>query len=514
MERFTASFPHCAGLSSVRSASSRSNRRPPATSPAPDSKQTAVGLDPGRFGKHPNGAVIDAASLCVQAPSVIEITLPADLVEGCELVTGGILDPLTGHEGSVQLQVQNGSGARPLPRLSPELPVVVCDGATARRKFEPAFETVRQIFPPSLCYNKIVPVDEAVTLTLFYREDHHLRRLMLDDQQAAHLDRLWAELHFVSLDKLTLVDAFQQILEYASQDADPRVFEPMRKPIMESAAAFRRELKNAEPRHLDAVIALADRAFRRPLADSETAELRALYHRLRDEELPHEEAIKLVIAKILVSPAFLYRIEQPPPGVAAAPVSDWELASRLSYFLWSSMPDDALRKEAAAGRLHRADVLRAEAQRMSKDPRVRRLAAEFACQWLHIYDFESLDEKSPRHFPTFAALRGAMHEEAILYFTDLFQNDGSLLEAVDGDHTFLNEALAKHYGIPDVVGPDWRRVDGVKKFGRGGILGLAATLAKQSGASRTSPILRGNWVAEVLLGDKLPRPPKNVPSVA
>ena len=150
---------------------------------------------------------------------------------------------------------------------------------------------------------------------------------------------------------------------------------------------------------------------------------------------------------------------------------------------------------------------------MVKDPRIRRLATEFACQWLHIYDFDSLDEKSRAHFPTFAKLRGAMHEEAILYFTDLFQNDGSVLSVLDGDHTFLNEALAKHYGIPGVAGAEWRRVDGVRKYGRGGILGLAATLAKQSGASRTSPILRGNWVAEVLLGERLPRPPKNVPQL-
>ena len=106
-----------------------------------------------------------------------------------------------------------------------------------------------------------------------------------------------------------------------------------------------------------------------------------------------------------------------------------------------------------------------------------------------------------------------MHEEAIRFFTDLFQNDGSVLSVLDGDHTFLNEALAKHYGIPGVTGPEWRRVDGVRKYGRGGILAMAATLAKQSGASRTSPILRGNWVAEALLGDKLPRPPKNVPQL-
>jgi hypothetical protein len=150
---------------------------------------------------------------------------------------------------------------------------------------------------------------------------------------------------------------------------------------------------------------------------------------------------------------------------------------------------------------------------MVKDPRVRRLANEFACQWLHIYDFESLDEKSHRHFPTFAALKSAMREEAVLYFTDLFQNDGSVRSIFDADHTFVNEALAKHYGIPGVSGDAFRKVDGVRKYGRGGILGLSATLAKQSGASRTSPILRGNWVAEVLLGDKLPRPPKNVPQL-
>jgi hypothetical protein len=481
---------------------------PGATAASSGAKQPPIAIDPALFGTAPG----DLANLRVQAPRVLEIRLPADLVEGCELVTSGRLDATTGREGSVQLQVLAGRPGAPLG-LSAGLPVVVSDGSAARRRFEASFDAMRQVFPPSLCYTKIVPVDEVVTLTLFYREDDHLRRLMLDPAQAAEIDRLWAELRFVSMDALTLVDAFQQLLEYASQDADPRVFEPMRQPINDRAAAFRRELTAAEPRHLDAVVALADRAFRRPLSTTEAAELRALYRRLRTEEIPHDEAIRLVLARVLVSPAFLYRIETPPSGDKAAPVSDLELASRLSYFLWSSMPDAELRNAASTGALHRPDILAAQARRMLKDPRVRRLATEFACQWLHIYDFDSLDEKSPRHFPTFAALRGAMHEEAILSFTDLFQNDGSVLSLLDGDHTFLNEALANHYGIPGVTGPEWRRVDGVKKYGRGGILGLAATLAKQSGASRTSPILRGNWVAEVLLGDKLPRPPKNVPQL-
>jgi len=144
---------------------------------------------------------------------------------------------------------------------------------------------------------------------------------------------------------------------------------------------------------------------------------------------------------------------------------------------------------------------------------VRRLATEFGCQWLHIRGFDEMNEKSERHFPTFGALKGAMYEESIRFFADLFQRDRSVLDILAADYMFVNGDLAKHYGIPGVAGNDWRRLDGVKSFGRGGILGQATTLATQSGASRTSPILRGNWVSEVLLGEKLPRPPKGVPQL-
>jgi hypothetical protein len=189
------------------------------------------------------------------------------------------------------------------------------------------------------------------------------------------------------------------------------------------------------------------------------------------------------------------------------------LASRLSYFLWSSQPDDELRRLAAAGKLRETETLVAQTQRMLLDAKVRRLATEFACQWLHIYDFDELDEKSERHFPSFAGLRGAMYEESIRFFTDLFQNDGSVLDILAADYTFLNEELARHYGVPGISGNAWRRVNGMKPFSRGGILGQATTLTRQSGASRTSPVLRGNWISEVLLGERLPRPPKGVPQL-
>jgi hypothetical protein len=398
-----------------------------------------------------------------------------------------------------------------LTTLQPNVPILV--GDAGRRRWEQAFEDFRRLFPAALCYTKIVPVDEVITLTLFHREDEPLCRLMLDGKQKATLDRLWHELRFISQDAFGSVDAFKQLMEYATQDSDPRLFEPYRKPINDRAAALRKELLDAEPRHVDAVLAFAGRAYRRLLTDGERQDLRGLYRKLREQQMPHDQAVRLTLARVLVSPAFLYRLEKAPPGAKSAPVSDWELASRLSYFLWSSLPDAELRDLASAGRLRDPDVLAAQARRMLRDGRARRLAVEFGCAWLHVHGFDRLDEKSERHFPTFAGLRGDMYEETVRFFTDLFQRDGSVLSLLDADHTFVNEALARHYGIPGVKGPEWRRIDGVRKYGRGGILGLSTTLAKQSGASRTSPILRGNWVSEVLLGEKLPRPPKDVPQL-
>jgi hypothetical protein len=234
---------------------------------------------------------------------------------------------------------------------------------------------------------------------------------------------------------------------------------------------------------------------------------------LREEGLPHDDAWRFTVARLLVSPAFLYRAEKPQPGKAPGAVSDWELASRLSYFLWSTMPDPELQTLAAANKLHDPNTLTGQAKRMLRDARVRELSTEFACQWLGVRNFDSHSEKSEQVFPTFTKLRGDMHEESVRFFVDLFQRDGSVLEVLNADHTFVNEALAKHYGIPGVTGSDWRRVDGTKQYGRGGILTLATTLTQQSGASRTSPILRGNWVVETLLGEKLPKPPKNVPQL-
>jgi hypothetical protein len=409
-----------------------------------------------------------------------------------------------GHIGKIGGPKAWQEPATPVLRFGPVHPEIEARLETPRAEF-------RALFPAALCYTKLVPVDEVVTLTLFFREDDQLRRLMLDDTQAAELDRLWAELHMISQDALKSVDVFEQLWQYATQDADPKVFEPLREPIRQRAEAFRKALVAAEPAQLAGVLTFAEGAYRRPLSAAEQDELRALYQKLRREDLDHDAALRLTLARVLVAPAFLYRAEKPVPGDQPGPVSDWELATRLSYFLWSSAPDAELRALAAAGKLHEPDVLAAQTRRMTADPRVRRLATEFACAWLHVYAFDELGEKSDRVFPTFASLRGAMYEETIRFFTDFFQSDRVVADLLNADYAFLNEDLAKHYGIPDVKGAEFRRVDGVQKFGRGGVLAQATTLAKQSGASRTSPILRGSWLCEVLLGEKLPRPPKDVP---
>lgn len=478
------------------------------------------------------GQPLDADSVCVQAPSVITVHVPAELA-GRLLVTTARLAP-KGLAGSVQTEVVAGipaapSGLRPSEVLvklehvnigadkrtvSYRRPILVGEKSESRKRFAAAMEDFRRLFPAALCYTQIVPVDELLTLTLLYREDDHLTRLMLDADQVDRLDRLWDELRYVSHEPLRLVDVLDSLLETTIDHPQAGIFDNAVKSFNARADAFRKKLVASERLHVDALVEFTSQVWRRPLTKIEETDLRNLYGKLRELSLSHEEAFRLSLARIFVASPFLYRLEVPPEGADPAPVTDRELASRLSYFLWSSMPDDELRSVVASGALHEPGILIHQAQRMLKDGRVRRLATEFACQWLHIHDFDPLEQKSEKHFPKFVELRGAMYEESIRFLTDLFQTDGSLLSLLNADHTFVNGPLAEFYGIPGVEGATWQRAEGVQQQGRGGILAWATTLAKQSGATRTSPILRGNWISEVLLGEKLPKPPKNVPQLA
>ena len=452
------------------------------------------------------------ADMDAAAPSVLEYKLPGPLVAGGEVVVTGLLHPEKGANGTAQFLL---SLKKPDAKALLGQPLVT--GAAAGKAMVAAYDDFRALFPAAMCHAQIVPVDEVVTMILYHREDDALRRLMLSKAEAAELDRLWDELFYVSQEPLLRVVSHEQLYEFATQDRKDLLppLEKMRIPTRQRAEAFRARLKKTEPVHLAAVLALAERAWRRTLSDADRKELLDLYEALRMKELPHARAIRLVLARVLTSPEFLYRLEQPATAKDKrwAPVSSRELASRLSYFLWSTMPDEPLRR-ALNGKLPVGDrVVAAQARRMLDDPRTRRLALEFACQWLGIRQFDLDDGKNEKLYPQFAELRGPMYEESVRFLENLFRQDGSILDLLNADYTFLNEQLAKHYGIAGVTGSEWRRVEAARAKGRGGILGLATTLAKQSGASRTSPILRGNWVSETLLGERLPKPPTNVPDL-
>ncbi|MCA9263494.1 MAG: DUF1592 domain-containing protein [Planctomycetales bacterium] len=472
------------------------------------------GLPSARFGHHPDDvdAPVNPEDVVMRAGETLDFRLPTDVFRGCQLVVSASVDATSHPAAAIQVRAEVTPPEQKLTMWSDQ-PIVVREGSAGARQWAQAFDSFREVFPASMCHARIVPVDEVVTLVLYHREDDALCRLMLEPQEIEQLDQLWNELHYVSQDALAILAALEQILEFATQDADPRRFDPVRGPINEQAATFRQWLVDTEPVHVDAVTRFAELAYRRPLRSAEQAALRDLYQSLRAAELDHEAAIRLMIARVLASPAFLYKSESSQPGVEAQPVSSTELATRMSYFFWASLPDAELLTLASSDQLRDPQVRLEQTRRMLADPRIRRFAIEFACQWLHVRDFDQHDEKSESRFPEFNALRDAMYDETIHYFTEWLQHGGSLLEILSSDYTMLNAELAKHYGIPNVDGDQWRRVDGVQRYGRGGILTQASVLAKQSGASRTSPILRGTWLSESILGERLPKPPANVPEL-
>ena len=477
-----------------------------------DSILKSTAPDP-RFGKHPLGHATVSANLIVTAPEVVELRIPAALAEGRTFVVSGELEPEHGGGGSVQLTA--GLAGQDSSELIPAQTIIATTGGDTERRINAGLDDFRDLFPASICYPKIVPVDEVVTLALYFREDEPLQRLMLNESEKEELDRLWNDLLYITKEPFKKEVAYEQIVEFSTQDRPDLViaWKPYREPLMKQVAAFRERLKADEPGHFYEVLEFANRAWRRPLTPGEREGLHEFYESLREREIHHERAIQLTLARVLTSPAFLYRREKAGAGAKPLAVSATELATRLSYFLWSSVPDAALGQAAASGELTKNEVLLGQARRMLRDARTRRLAEQFACQWLHIRSFDQHDAKNEKLYPEFAGLRGDMYEESVRFFEDMFRNDGPVLGLLSANHTFLNERLAKLYGVDGVSGDKWRRVDGMQAKGRGGVLGLATVLATNSGASRTSPILRGNWIYETLLGERLPRPPANVPDL-
>ena len=259
---------------------------------------------------------------------------------------------------------------------------------------------------------------------------------------------------------------------------------------------------------------LARRAYRRPPTERDVSVLMGLYADGRAAGGDFEDGVRQGIRGMLVNPSFLFRVERDPaspPADGVYQISDIELASRLSFFLWSSIPDDALLDVAVDGRLRDPGELDSQVQRMLADPRAATLTSSFAAQWLWVRNLDAAIPSEPI-FPNFdEALKRALRQEIELFFDSIVSEDRSVLDLLDADYTFVNERLAKHYDIPYIVGTDFRRVQLGDDSPRRGLLGKGLVLVVTSRSTRTSPVVRGKWILENLLGTPPPAPPPNVP---
>jgi hypothetical protein len=410
----------------------------------------------------------------------------------------------------------------------------------------------------------------------YFRDDTPLVELILDDRQRTELDELWLEFDMVAdfTTRTYIQFFFNQSGEIEGRGRESGSFRPSDKEITSekvifgirdnylakaetggdelsreairehfarvnaSIRAIEKARLDAEPSHIAALLSFAERAYRRPITSQEREDLLAYYRSLRKQNgLSHDDAMRDMIVLVLMSPDFCYRVDAtdaPAPPLTSQrkavrraastqasvqrtrPLSDYALASRLSFFLWSSLPDDDLIHLAANGNLQKPEALTAQVRRMLKDPRSRALATEFAGNWLDFRRFEDHNGVDRTRFPVFTnELRFAMFEEPIRFIEDIIQNDRSMLDLLYAKRTFVNSVLARHYGMTALrIKPgEWVRVDDARPYGRGGLLPMAVFLTRNSPGLRTSPVKRGYWIAKNVLGEIIPPPPPSVPEL-
>jgi hypothetical protein len=363
----------------------------------------------------------------------------------------------------------------------------------------------------------------------YHRDDRFLVTHILDDATRKRLDQAWTDLltsfeyhdaylRFVGKKyKLKLPTQGVAELNQSRIDKFPAVPRQIAQRLRDDWVKSHRDLKAAALRQIEDAIRFAQASWRRPLSDQEAERLRAFYTSLRKEAgLDHVKAMRALLARILVAPAFLYRVEYAPDQSGVVPLSDLELASRLSYFLWSSAPDVELRKVAMAGRLQDSQQLTAQVRRMLRDPKARRFATEFFGQWFGFYRFDGHRGVDVERFPEFTeSLKASMYDEAVSFFEHIVKQDRPVREILFADYSFLNRELAEHYGVQTKVelSESLVLVARVKKFHRGGLLRLGAVLTATSAPLRTSPVKRGDWILRRVLGTPVPPPPADAGSI-
>ena len=459
----------------------------------------------------------------------------------------------------------------PLGKTKPDADLAVPADAVARQQHEASLARFCDVFPDAFYISergrdyvgKSKDQQEKGRLLSagfhsmmgYFRDDRPLYDMVLSEHEQRELDELWQELDFLGSAPMRQYTGFLWFertdsrymrdpeFDFARSEDKGVTSEAM---IKRLAEVYRTKAINsggegvpiqaiddyfrdinaqirwveqarlaAEPSHLAALLKFAERAFRRPLQPAERDSLLAFYREQR-REASHEEAVQDVLVSILMSPHFLYRMDLADEGAGLTALSDVELASRLSFFLWSSLPDEELLAKATSGELRKPEALIQQTRRMVQDGRVRALAVEFGGNWLDFRRFESHNSVDRGRFPSFTnELRQAMYEEPIRFLLDAVQHDRSALDFLYARHTFVNPVLAEHYGMPTLAGgaDRWTRIDDATPYGRGGLLPMAVFLTQNAPGLRTSPVKRGYWVVRRLLGERIPPPPPNVPEL-
>ncbi len=514
-------------------------------------------LDRLKFGTHPAGDAIDENACILAAPGTWEIELPAKAfgeVKEIRFFVDVELDRPRTKSGLLAVAIHGGKVAEN-PAAFP--PVLLVDSAhPVTREIAASGTEFCRLFP-----NRFYFVDDTRGLSAgfhliegVFRDDQPLCKSVLSEDENRELNRLWTELEFVTGITEKLLRGFvfferseRNFLKDSAFDSfkeeDPKLVETemlnrfeqvylkrsnVKAPIEELAdhpihiffeqvrnglALSRRQLQQAKPTYLRNLEQFAKSAYRRPLSAAELDDLRTFFHDVAgSEEHGVEQAVRASLIRILVSPYFGCHLHPAPDGDTVQPLSDLALASRLSYFLWSSMPDAELLAVAEVGQLHNPDVLLAQTRRMLKDEKVSDFAREFFGQWLGYRDFPQQESVDRAVFPDFdEPLKQAMFEEPTRLAAHLIRNDAAITALIHSDTTFLNQRLAKHYGLPFAGDKDeWQAANGLNAQGRGGILGMAVFLTKNSQPQRTSPVKRGFWVVHKLLGEHIPAPPADV----
>ena len=379
--------------------------------------------------------------------------------------------------------------------------------------------------------------DEFVQKVKYHRDDRFVVENLIDGATRARLDQAWNDLyasfeyHDNYLRLLASHFGFDLKGKGIAQMDEAEIAalpEEMRKYVI----PLRREYDGviaaqaaARPRHVRECLEFASRAWRRPLTEQEKQSLRSFYDKTISADPDHPKAIRALLTRILVAPQFLYHVElvsgaapgkqvEDPPLIK--PLTNWEMAGRLSYFLWSSIPDDDLRRAAGAGELTDPEGIRRQVKRMIADPKARRLATEFFGQWLGFYHFDKHKGVDTSRFPEFTDdVKEAMYDEAVSFFEHVIRKERPVREILFADYTFLNKDLAEFYGVKKEIksaeGPEL--VEGAGAFRRGGLLRLGALLTVTSAPLRTSPVKRGDWILRRILGTPTPPPPADAGSL-